>query len=576
MFFHEKLNQFIEEIDCTAKDISNISGISAPTLSRYRSGTRTPDIDSDNFDRLCTAISTISKKNPSRILSKSEIKKQFTDCTDIIYVDKNALMDNFNTIVTLFNININDLCKHINYDPSTISKFRTGARQPSSPTKLADSMAVYIANTKQSIEEIIAITELIGCTMEQYSNHYNQIHLIRNWLLTRHSGKADCISQFLNKLDEFDLNEYIKAIHFDELKVPTVPFQLPTSKYYYGLEQMMESELNFLKTTVLSKSMEPVILYSDMPMEEMAKDKEFPKKWMFGMAMMIKKGLHLHQVHNIDRPLPEMMLGLEGWIPMYMTGQITPYYVKGIQNQTFLHFLRVSGAAALSGEAITGHHAEGRYYLSKTKEDISYYRKRGEALLKEASPLMDIYREDDAAKLKAFLSNSRGYNADCTHILSAPPIYTMDSNYLTGFLDRHNIPETDKGKIIDYAKSERQYLEKFLTDNFITDEIAIVSKEEFEQFPLTLSLSRIFYEKDITYTYEDYLAHLEQTKEFEKTHHGYNVKGTTSQTFRNLQITIMKNRWVMLSKNKAPAIHFVIHNPKLYKAIANFYPPIVE
>ena len=54
MFFHEKLNQFIEEIDCTAKDISDISGISAPTLSRYRSGTRTPDIDSDNFDRLCT------------------------------------------------------------------------------------------------------------------------------------------------------------------------------------------------------------------------------------------------------------------------------------------------------------------------------------------------------------------------------------------------------------------------------------------------------------------------------------------------------------------------------------------
>ena len=48
MFFHEKLNQFIEEIDCTAKDISDISGISAPTLSRYRSGTRTPDIDSDN------------------------------------------------------------------------------------------------------------------------------------------------------------------------------------------------------------------------------------------------------------------------------------------------------------------------------------------------------------------------------------------------------------------------------------------------------------------------------------------------------------------------------------------------
>ena len=28
-------------------------------------------------------------------------------------------------------------------------------------------------------------------------------------------------------------------------------------------------------------------------------------------------------------------------------------------------------AAVLSGEAISGHHSEGRYYLSKTKEDIA-------------------------------------------------------------------------------------------------------------------------------------------------------------------------------------------------------------
>ena len=57
----------------------------------------------------------------------------------------------------------------------------------------------------------------------------------------------------------------------------------------------MESELDFLKATVLSKSMHPVTMYSDMPMTEMAKDPDFPKKWMFGMAMLLRKGLHLNQ-----------------------------------------------------------------------------------------------------------------------------------------------------------------------------------------------------------------------------------------------------------------------------------------
>ena len=56
-----------------------------------------------------------------------------------------------------------------------------------------------------------------------------------------------------------------------------------------------------LKATVISKSTEPVIMESDMPMGEMAKDPEFPKKWMFGTAMMLKKGLHLNQIHDLNR-----------------------------------------------------------------------------------------------------------------------------------------------------------------------------------------------------------------------------------------------------------------------------------
>lgn len=94
---------------------------------------------------------------------------------------------------------------------------------------------------------------------------------------------------FLEKIDSFDLEEYIRVIRFDKLKVPSFPFQLPTFKNYWGLSEMKNSELDFLRATVLSKSGEPVIMYSDMPLTEMAKDTEFAKKWMFGMAMMLKK-----------------------------------------------------------------------------------------------------------------------------------------------------------------------------------------------------------------------------------------------------------------------------------------------
>ena len=82
------------------------------------------------------------------------------------------------------------------------------------------------------------------------------------------------------------------------------------------IEEMKKGELDFFKATVLSKSSDPVFMCSDMPMEDMAKDIDFGKKWMFAIAMTLKKGLHLNIIHNLDRPFNEMMLGLESWIPI--------------------------------------------------------------------------------------------------------------------------------------------------------------------------------------------------------------------------------------------------------------------
>ena len=138
--------------------------------------------------------------------------------------------------------------------------------------------------------------------------------MVFNWLTNGSTAPQNELADYLKKLDDFDLNEYIKAIHFDMLKVPSVPFQFASSRSAYGIKQMMDIELDFIRAVVLSKSTEDVISYSDMPIEEMSRDKEFPKKWMYGMALMLKKGLHINMIHNINRPFSEMMLGLESWV----------------------------------------------------------------------------------------------------------------------------------------------------------------------------------------------------------------------------------------------------------------------
>lgn len=576
MKFNEKLSEYIEILGCTAKDISSISGLSEATISRYRAGGRVPEKNSEPFEQLCDAIALLGEKQHRSDMTKSSVRNSFLDCTDLLTTDKEQLRKNFNTLISVLDINITRLCRHTNYDTSTIFRFRNGSRQPAEPMKFAAAVAGYVSREMGSAGEITVLAELMECDQEELYDRSRRFEKIQNWLLEGKATGTDSISKFLAKLDKFDLNEYIKAIHFDELRVPSVPFQLPTSKSYFGLKDMMESELDFLKATVLSKSMAPVIMYSDMPMAEMAKDPDFPKKWMYGMAMMLKKGLHLSQIHNIDRSFEDMMLGLESWIPMYMTGQISPYYLKNVQNNVFLHFLKVSGTVALSGEAISGYHNEGKYYLTKSKDEVAYYKKRAEELLDNSHPLMDIYREENAGALNAFLLGDARTEGKRRSILSSLPIYTMDKEYLEMFLSKGDLSEEERGSILAYADSQRQLMEEILKTELVEDEIPHITREEFERYPMLLSLSGIFFEKEIFYTYEDYMEHLNQTKLFAETHPNYTLTQTSAHIFRNLQIRIHEGKWAMVSKNKAPAIHFVIHHPKLREAIESFIPPVVD
>ena len=125
-------------------------------------------------------------------------------------------------------------------------------------------------------------------------------------------------------------------------------------------------------------------MHDDMPIEQLAQDSEWVQAWMTAILSCLKKGLTFRVIHNVDRPFHEMMLGFEAYIPMYMTGQISPYYFPSSQSNVFNHFLKVSGAAALEGCAIAGKQSDGKYVLYRSKEDLRHYRRRAQDMLNKA------------------------------------------------------------------------------------------------------------------------------------------------------------------------------------------------
>ena len=560
MKINEIIIKYIALTGCSSKDLAECSNLSESILSRYKNGSRIPS--NENIKKISKAFATISNNK----YKEKDILDDFYKCSNNLDldIDFEIVKNNLNILITTFEINVSKLAKYLNFDSSYLSRIRKGERIPSNKQIFINELANYIYKKYTTDQYSNALATLINCNINDIS--YENI---KTWIITNKKEESNEINNFLDKLDNFNLSDYIKAIKFDQLKVPNIPFYKGKNKNYYGLEEMKQGELDFFKATVLSKSNTDIFMCSDMPMEDMAQDIEFGKKWMFAIAMSLKKGLHLNIIHNLDRPFNEMMLGLESWIPIYMTGQISPYYLNNTNNNIYQHLNYVSGVSALTGECVKGSHSKGKYYITNNKKEIEYFKEKADLLLKKANPLMNIYREENINDYKLFLKNELKNSCDIKRYFSSLPLFTINNELLLKILNRNKLSNTDIDSIIEYKKEEETNIKEILRKNKIVDNICIQNEND----EIFLSLENVFVKKRIKYNYDEYLEHLKSTK-------GYKNKNyqltSDYKTFKNINISIFKNNYVIISKSSNPVIHFVIRHPKLVSAIDKFNPIVKE
>lgn len=556
MKFCDVLNKYLNLIGCSSKDLANAAGLSESIVSRYKNGTRVPN--STNLKKISKAFEMLSDNK----YKMNDIYKEFNCIFDSSNIDFEIVRGNLNILINTFSINVRELAKALNFDASYLSRIRSGERVPSNREEFVNSFINFVLKKYDSKLDNDSFKKLIG----------NEITVenLRQWILTNKNDEVINIDKFLYNLDDFDLNQYIKAIKFDKLKVPNIPFYKARCKNYYGIEEMKNGELDFFKATVLSKNKEDIFMCSDMPMEDMAQDIDFGKKWMFAIAMCLKKGLHLNIIHNLDRPFNEMMLGLESWIPIYMTGQVSPYYLKEVKNSVYHHFNYVSGVVALTGECIKGYHDKGKYYLTNNSRELEYYREKSNLLLKKANSLMDIYSSEDLDKFERFLENGSKTVGTRKRILATLPLFTISDLILKKILRENNIDSNNVSRIIRYKKEQEKVISTILKHSVITDNICKYNKNEFSD-DVYLDIDGI----KVKYKYEEYVEHFNSTKEFSKKNANYKIS-ISEKTFSNITISILEDNYAIISKKSNPVIHFVIRHPKLVGAISEFRPLVVD
>ncbi len=377
----ETIDKYLKICNCNGKELSEKSGISRSNISRMKNNPEF-SITESQARALAKAFCSMNEE-----LDFSNLYSELTESNKNLSYTYETFVQNLNDLMKDLDINAAELARDIKYDPSYLSRIRTGKRKPSD-----------IGGLSLKIENFVRKR----CRESEYSAFTDENGSISGWLTVKKTDNRNYTYDFIKKIDDFNLDEYIKTIHFDEINIKELPFNFPGSKKYSGLDEIKKAELDFFKAAVLSKDTSKVFMHSEMPMEKMSEDHDFDKKWMMGLALMIKKGVKIDIIHHLDRPWKELMLGLEAWIPIYMTGLVSPYYIKEWQPGLFSHLNYSSDVCALKGECLRDRQDTSFYYLTRNKNEVEKCRKNNDILLSRATPLMEIFSEDE--KVEKILS----------------------------------------------------------------------------------------------------------------------------------------------------------------------------
>ena len=198
MDFSKQLNEYINQLGCSSKELAEASDLSPTVISRYRNGERTPNIRSKQLEALTTGLHQMFL-NKNINVDKDTIYNTLSSSLNDINIDLEQLVKNFNELVSVLKISMAELSRKTSFDASFLSRLRTGNMLPSKPQIFIDEACDFVVNKYNTPSQLKAIASLTNSNIEDLNNKYFEI--LKNWLSTNVSPSHDYINDFLTHLD---------------------------------------------------------------------------------------------------------------------------------------------------------------------------------------------------------------------------------------------------------------------------------------------------------------------------------------------------------------------------------------
>lgn len=184
MGFAITLNAYCDSLGCTNKELAESCGISASSVSRYRSGDRTPEIGGVAIARLARGITALYRKNglvgaPSSFEVSRALERSITDEREQGF----ALCARIDAAMSGLGIRNSELASAVGIDPSYLSRIRSKQRIPADQVGFSRKCARFMAVRCLSEDARPALETLIQGYDGQKVTEDELSQIIERWLV---------------------------------------------------------------------------------------------------------------------------------------------------------------------------------------------------------------------------------------------------------------------------------------------------------------------------------------------------------------------------------------------------------
>ncbi|MCF8011251.1 MAG: transcriptional regulator [Clostridiales bacterium] len=472
-------------------------------------------------------------------------------------------------LMNLTNTTNSILARAISVDPSFVSRLRRGLRSPAKNENYIKPMSDYIARNCTSAYQRAALKEAMKRPDEGLPYDAEALsELILEWFSRESGERKSAVESFMKGLSNF---QFRKMPGSGAIDTGSAPKSTPVNgSVFYGVEGKRSAVIHFLSLVLGKESPTTLLLFSDENMEWLTENREFTDKWASLLFQVLMKGNKIKIIHTVSRSLDEILAAIENWLPMYMTGNIEPYYYPKTRDGIFRRTLFIAaGTAAVTSSSVGEDGAKSAANVFFTDSHaIKALTEEYKGYFFLCHPLMRIFTSKNTMDYLGVLSEfeeEEGHRVLKTDMLSAVtmPLEVAESIY-------SRMESKQKEDILAYHRRRVNAFENSLKKYNFAEIVKTPDVDTVQCGKAAPNSMHVLTAGKVFYTVGEYRRHLENIIRLLKSYDKYSLHLVTNIELEGCMLYCKEDVGVFIEKQSLPPVTFALNERNMSSAFWDY------